>query len=123
MDDIPFLHQDKVYLELATAQIAVYLQSLGWTLAIDKCPFTAEHAVIYLGWRWSFDVLEMRMTSEFRRRMMRVLKVWLRRSVNSATVSCKKLGSLIGCLNFLRPQFLRASLYLSGLHAVLTNGV
>jgi hypothetical protein len=36
MDDILLLHQDKTYLELATLQIAVYLQSLGWTLSLEK---------------------------------------------------------------------------------------
>jgi hypothetical protein len=49
MDDILILHQDRAYLELATAQICVYLQSLGWTFALDKCVFTAEHVVTYLG--------------------------------------------------------------------------
>jgi hypothetical protein len=32
MDDVPYLHQSRVYLELATPQIGFYLQSLGWTL-------------------------------------------------------------------------------------------
>jgi hypothetical protein len=123
MDDVLLLHQDKVYLELVTAQIAAYLQSLGWTFALDKCAFIAEHVITYLGWRWSFDKLEAQMTREFRARMMRVLKVWLRRTVQGASVSCRQLGSLIRSLNFLRPQFPRASLYLSELHAALTKGV
>jgi hypothetical protein len=123
MDDVLLLHQDKAYLELATLQITVYLQQLGWTFFLGKCEFIARHVIKYLGWRWSFDTLSIQMSREFRVKMMRTLKVWMRWTVRGATVSCKKLGSLIGSLNFLRAQFPRASLFLCGLHGALTKAV
>jgi hypothetical protein len=49
MDDILLLHQDKVYLELATLQIAIYPRSLGWTLSMEKCEFTPAPAITFLG--------------------------------------------------------------------------
>jgi hypothetical protein len=50
MDDVLLLHQETEYLELATLQIAVYLQSLGWTLNAEKCELSPSPQITYLGW-------------------------------------------------------------------------
>jgi hypothetical protein len=40
MDDIIILHPDPQYLAVATLQIAIYLQSLGWTINLKKSELT-----------------------------------------------------------------------------------
>jgi hypothetical protein len=57
IDDLLLLHQDPSYLLLATQQIAVYLQSLGWTLSLGKREFTPKQEIVFLGWRWDFRSL------------------------------------------------------------------
>jgi hypothetical protein len=123
MDDLLLLHPDPAYLRLATLQIAVYLQSLGWTLSLAKCEFTPKQEITFLGWRWDFMSLSLRMTQDMRKTLLFMIKQWLRRAVAGAKVSCKKLGRLIGCLNFLRAQIPRASLYLRTLHTALAEMV
>ena len=123
MDDLLLLHQDRDYLRKATLQIALYLASLGWTLSLGKCDFTPQHAIKYLGWRWAFDTLTLKMTPEMRKSLLFRVRQWIEKAVRRERVSCRRLGSLIGCLNFLRCQIPRASLYLSTLHAALTRGV
>jgi hypothetical protein len=59
IDDVLILHQDKEYLELATLQIAVFLQSL--------------EEITYLGWYWSFRRLELRMTREMRKTILSLI--------------------------------------------------
>jgi hypothetical protein len=49
-DEIPLLHQDQPYLELATLQIVIYLRSLGWTLSMEKCEFMPAQDITFLGW-------------------------------------------------------------------------
>jgi hypothetical protein len=71
MDDLLLPHQSEQYLRLATVQIATYLQSLGWTLALDKCEFTPARVITFLGWRWSFDALTLKMTAAMRSRLLR----------------------------------------------------
>jgi hypothetical protein len=123
MDDLLLLHQDREQLELETLQIAVYLQSLGWTLSTDKCEFTPKHEIRFLGWSWDFNALTLQMTPEMRRSMLASLHRFDLQIQHNVPVTCKKLGSLIGSLNFLRAQFPRASLYLRTLHSALAKGV
>jgi hypothetical protein len=49
MDDLLLMHEDRQYLQIATLQICVYLQYLGWTIATGKCVFTPERTMEYLG--------------------------------------------------------------------------
>jgi ribonuclease HI len=123
MDDVLILHQDREYLRLATLQIAVFLSSLGWTLSAEKCELEPAHEIVYLGWKWRFDTLCITMTSSMRKSLLYLLTQWTRKVTSGARVAWKKLGALIGSLNFLRVQFPRASLYLKALHTELTAGV
>jgi ribonuclease HI len=63
------------------------------------------------------------MTADMRKELLSQLKSWLVKAERGERVSWRKLGSLIGCLNFLRAQIPRASLYLRTLHSVLAAGV
>jgi hypothetical protein len=112
MDDLLLLHQDSSYLRLATMQIASYLQSLGWTLSLGKCELMPKQEIVFLGW-----------TLSLRKSMFYMIKQWVRKAERGEIVSCKRLGSLIGCLNFLRAQIPRASLYLRTLHTALAEMV
>ena len=50
LDGIILFHRYCSYLRPAILQIAVYIRSLGWTLAIDKCEFIAKREIVYLRW-------------------------------------------------------------------------
>ena len=123
MDDLLLLHQDRDYVRKATLQIALYLASLGWTLSLTKCEFTPQHAIKYLGWRWDFSTQTLLMTQEMRKTLLWRVSQWMAKAVRAERVTCRRLGSLIGCLNFLRSQIPRASLYLRTLHTALAAGV
>jgi hypothetical protein len=110
MDDILLLHQDPVVLERSTLQIAVYLGELGWTLSTKKCEFTPKQVVKYIGWHWSFRTLTVCMTAEIRTAMLKTIMDTFRKTVKGVLIPCKRLGVLIGSLNFLRVQIPRASL-------------
>jgi hypothetical protein len=123
VDDIILLHQVRSYLELATLQIANYLRSLGWTLSVEKCEFTPVQEITFLGWQWSFQQLTLRMTSAMRSTLLFLLDQWIRRALRGEREKSRALGSIIGCLNFLRCQIPRASLYLRILHTSLAKAV
>jgi hypothetical protein len=123
MDDIILLHQDPQYLRIATLQIAIYLQSLGWTINLRKSELTPSQTIDFLGWSWDFRSLSLRMTKNMRRSLLSMLKVWIPRAYNGSTVQTRSFASLIGSLSFLRSQLTRAGLYLHALHSNLNRGV
>jgi ribonuclease HI len=123
MDDILLLHQDREYLQLATLQIAVYLENLGWTLSAEKCELEPSQEITYLGWRWLCRTLSVTMTGPMRKSMLYLLAQWTRKVCRGERIAWRKLGALIGSLNFLRGQFPRASLYMKGLQSELAAGV
>jgi hypothetical protein len=116
MDDILLLHQNKDTLELATLQIALYLRCLRWTLSPKKCEFIPAPVIKFLGWQWCFRTMTLRMDRGARDVRLRLVKWCLKLVETNGSISCKKLGGVIGCLNFLRAQIPRASLYLKRLH-------
>jgi ribonuclease HI len=101
----------------------MYLSSLGWTLSQDKCEFTPSQVIKYLGWIWKFAQRTIEMTADMRKAQLQTVGQWIRKAEGNDYVACRKLGSIIGSLNFLRAQFPRASLYLRSLHTALTRGV
>jgi hypothetical protein len=123
MDDILLLHQDRADLELATLQIAIHLRSLGWTLSMERCEFTPAQVVTFLGWRRDFERLTLSMTSVMHSTLLFMLDQWIRKALKRKRVKSRALGWIIGCLNFLRCQIPRASLYLSTLHTSLATAV
>jgi hypothetical protein len=78
MDDILLLHQDPKYLRLATLQIGVYLQCLGWTLSPEKCSVIPSHEVKFLGWRLCLDTRTLSMTEDMQHSILAFLKNTLR---------------------------------------------
>jgi hypothetical protein len=123
MGDILLLHQDRSNLVLTTLQIAIYLRSLVWTLSMEKCEFTHAQDITFLGWRWNFQQLTLRMTSAMRSTLLFMLDQWIHRALRGERVKSRALGSIIGCLNFLRCQIPRARLYLRTLHTSLAKAV
>jgi hypothetical protein len=77
MDDILIFHQDRECLQLATLQIAVCLQSLGWTFTL-------------------------RMTSHMRTTLLFMLDQWRHKVEKQERVSSRALNLLIGSFNLLR---------------------
>ena len=123
MDDILLLHQDPHYLQIATLQIAIYLQSLGWTISAEKCELTPKQTITFLGWRFDFRSLSLKMTDTMRTALTDMLREWISKAYLGSTVPTRSFASLIGSLSFLRAQLPRASLYLKALHSNLTHGV
>jgi hypothetical protein len=122
MDDILLLDQDRSYLELATLQIAIHLRSLGWRLSMEKCGSTPAQEITFLGWRWNFQQMTRRMTSAMCSTLLFMLDQWIRRALMGERVESRALGSVIGCLNFLRCQFPRASLYFTHVAYIAGEG-
>jgi hypothetical protein len=123
MDDILLLHQDPHYLRVATLQIVIYLQSLGWTMSLSKCELIPKQEITFLGWIFNFASLSMRMTKEMQHSLLNTLRDWIPKAYNGSIQPTRSLASLIGSLSFLRAQLPRAGLYLRALHTNLTNGV
>jgi hypothetical protein len=123
MDDILIMHQDRQVLELATWQIAAYLQYLGWTLSLEKCEFMPVQQIRFLGWWWDSRSLTLQMTPEMQSALSRLVRHTLQLAERNARMSSRALASLIGSLTFLRAQFPRASLYLRTCHSALTEMV
>ena len=123
MDDLLLLHQDRDHLQLCTLQIAAFLQFLGWTLSVRKCEFIPAHEITFLGWRWCFLSRTLSMTPPMRHALLSLLAGWIRAIERGERVSSRRLGALIGSLNFLRAQIPRASLYLRTCHLALTRAV
>jgi hypothetical protein len=90
---------------------------------MEKCEFIPAQVVTFLGWRWNFERLTLGMTSAMRSTLLFTLDQWIRKAQNGERVKSRALGSIIGCLNFLRCQIPRASLYLRTLHTSLASVV
>ena len=123
MDDILLLHQDPKHLHISTLQIAIYLESLGWTVNRDKSEVTPKQQITFLGWLFDFTSLTLRMTPTMRTSLLNMLSEWIPKAYAGSLERNRSFASLIGSLSFLRAQLPRAGLYLQALHANLTQGV
>jgi hypothetical protein len=74
MDDIIILHQDPNSLAIATLQIAICLQSLGWTVNVKRSELIPSQTIKFLGWTWSLSSLSLQMTSSMRHSLKKMLK-------------------------------------------------
>ena len=123
MDDILLLHQDPVYLQTATLQLAIFLEQLGWTINREKSEFFPKRQITFLGWNIDFQSLSLSMTPDTRTSSLKLLKEWIPRAYSGSSVPTRSFASLIGSLQSLRAQLPRAGLYLRALHTNLTQGV
>jgi hypothetical protein len=123
MDDLLIMHADPTYLREATVQICVFLRFLGWTIATEKCEFTPAQRIEYLGWRWCSRTLTLTMTPAMQSALRKFVQSALRAVERRESWPCRRLGRLIGSLNFLRAQLPRASLFLRLSHVALTDAV
>ena len=67
--------------------------------------------------------MTLQMTPEMKKSLLWQVSRWIGKAARAERVACRRLGSLIGSLNFLRSQIPRASLYLHTLHSELTQAV
>jgi hypothetical protein len=123
MDDLLFLHQDKEELRKMTDQIAEYLRWIGWVLSDEKCEMEPAQRIVFLGWQWDFEKMEVSMKKERRKTLMELMRKWIAKCRQAAKVNNRDLASLMGKLNFLRTQFPRIGLYLTSLNRAKVRGV
>jgi hypothetical protein len=47
---------------------------------MEKCKFALAQEITFLGWRWGFQQLTLRMTSAMRSTLLFMLDQWIRRA-------------------------------------------
>jgi ribonuclease HI len=115
MDDILLLFTERTTAERQTQEIATYLETLGWTLATEKCERTPTQRIDFLGWEWDLQIPAVRMTPARRTEIRTQLTSWITLSLRRLHTPVRSLAALIGNLNFLRLQFPEASLHMKAL--------
>jgi hypothetical protein len=123
MDDLLFLHEDPVVLKKQTKEIAEYMEWIGWVLSLDKCEMEPKQQIVFLGWKWDFERMEISMKKERRLEMKKLLLKWITRCQSMKYVNVRELAAVLGKINFLRAQFPRVSLYTAALNRVKVRGV
>jgi hypothetical protein len=123
MDDLLLLFEDALTAELQTRQVAGFLQSLGWTLALDKCEMTPTQTITFLGWRWDLSRAEVTMPPGRRTDTIALIQAWMEHAHHRRQRPVRELAALIGSLSFLRLQFGDASLHLRTLDALKAQAV
>jgi ribonuclease HI len=123
MDDLLFLHADPVVLKKQTEEIAAYMVWIGWVLSMDKCEMEPKQQIIFLGWKWDFERMEISMKEERRLEMKKLISRWVTRCEKMSSVKVRELAAILGKINFLRAQFPRVSLYTAALNRTKVRGV
>jgi hypothetical protein len=111
MDDILLLFEDPVAALTKTNEIADYLETLGWTLAGDKCELEPKQDIDFLGWRWHLEDATVSSTPSRRTELKEALKDWQGYAWDREPRPVKELAALLGRLNFVRLQVPDASLH------------
>ncbi|KAA6375500.1 MAG: putative Transposon Ty3-G Gag-Pol polyprotein [Streblomastix strix] len=122
-DDILLIYQDKQTLRTQTMEIMKTLEQFGWTISADNCETQPKQIKTFLGWIWNMREMNIRMSEERKSKMIQVLKDWCNTIYKSKSVKIRQLTTLIGRLNFLRPQIKEASLYLIELDKAKTQAL
>jgi ribonuclease HI len=123
MDDTLLLFTDEQTAAIQTAEIAGYLQRLGWTLSPEKCQFRPSQVTEFLGWEWNLRNATLAISPSHRGALLEEVFAWLDLTERRSQVSIRKLASLLGELNFLRAQNPEASLYTGRLNALKVHSV
>jgi ribonuclease HI len=123
LDDVLLLHEDPVELRIATAEIADFLLDLGIILAVDKCEPVPKEKIQFLGWQWDFQSAQMFMTKERRKSLSWEIKRWTKDALHGRRVRIRDLQAIVGKLQFLKPQMVRALLYLKPLSSLVGKGL
>jgi ribonuclease HI len=123
MDDLLILGSSSQETMETTRQVLLVLINLGWTISWDKCRLTPSQTVEFLGWEFNLRTLTVRTTRSRRSTLLGDLSLFLRTAKRRTYLRTKKLAALLGSLNFLRLQFVSASLYTVKLNALKTHAV
>ncbi|KAA6403577.1 MAG: hypothetical protein EZS28_000889 [Streblomastix strix] len=106
-----------------TLQVMQFLQGFEWKLQMRKYRIYPSTVYIYLGWDWSTQNMEVKMPRDRRHKMKKKLLEWNNTAHNHQTVKARDPASLIGALNFLKFQFVEASLILKSLNHLLAQAI
>jgi ribonuclease HI len=123
MDDLLFLHQNKDELREITKEIGRYLEWIGWVLSTEKCEMEPSQNIVFLGWKWDFQRMELQMKKERRKILLETTLRWIVKCRRVSKVRNRDLASLMGKLNFLRTQFPRIGLYMVAMNRAKVQGV
>jgi ribonuclease HI len=123
MDDLLILGSSSNETMETTRKILLELIKLGWTISWDKCHLLPSQTVEFLGWDFDLRTLTVRTTRSRRSALLGELSLFLRTAKRRTYLQTKKLAALLGSLNFLRLQFVSASLYTMKLNTLKTHAV
>jgi ribonuclease HI len=123
MDDLLILGKTSEETMEITRKVMLVLIRLGWTLSWEKCHLSPSQTVEFLGWEFNLRTLTVRTTRSRRSALLGDLSLFLTTAKQRTYVQTKKLAALLGSLNFLRLQFVSASLYTTKLNTLKTHAV
>jgi ribonuclease HI len=123
LDDLLFLGKEKGKLERETAEIADFLQQLGWCVNWKKSNMIANQRFVFLGIEWNTVGMTLQIDRQRNTLLKRQVKQWIRWATTGKTRTVRKVAKLIGQLSQSRVQHTRASLYLSRLNRMKTRAV
>jgi ribonuclease HI len=112
MDDSILLFNNATTAQAQTAEIATYFQSLGWTLALNKCQMVPTQITEFLGWNWNLRDRQLTIPVKRQNALLAELKRWIDKARRRESSPIKEVAALLGRLSHLRFQILEASLYM-----------
>jgi ribonuclease HI len=112
MDDSILLFDNTTTAQTQTAEIAMYFQSLGWTLALNKCQMTPTQQMEFLGWSWNLRDRQLTIPVKRQNALIAELKQWIDKARKRESCPIRELAALLGRLSHLRFQIVEASLYM-----------
>ncbi|KAA6362730.1 MAG: hypothetical protein EZS28_041743 [Streblomastix strix] len=122
-DDILLIHQNKDLLKRETMNIWQTLENFGWRISKDKCEIEPKQIITFLGWILNIKNMQLQISEERKEKLIQALKDWCKIVFKNKLVKIRQLVALIERLNFLRPQFKEASLYLITLDKAKTDSL
>jgi ribonuclease HI len=118
LDDLLFLHQDRLILAEMILEISQYLDTLGQTVNKEKCEFDPKQVCHFLGWEWDSVGMTVKLGEEKRELLRNLVRRWKEKMKRCVMVEARDVAGIVGSLNATRLQFERASLYLVKMNRV-----
>ncbi|KAA6374163.1 MAG: hypothetical protein EZS28_030310 [Streblomastix strix] len=96
-----------------TQSVKDILKYFGFTMNMEKSETEPNQTVIFLGWEW--NLANATVKTKPKKRLLLLHDLYnMRRWIKTGTeITVKQTAKLIGKLNYLRPQFQEASLFLN----------
>ncbi|KAA6372651.1 MAG: hypothetical protein EZS28_031824 [Streblomastix strix] len=113
VDDIFLLHQIKKCLKNMTQRVIDSLTYFGFTIITEKSETKPNQTVIFLVWEWNLAISTVKKKQKKRLLLLHDL-CNMRRWIKTGTeIAVKQIAKLIRKQNYIRLQFLDASLFLN----------